>query len=141
MPKGSTDMIAVFTRWRYLVAPVLAAVDRVQISQVFVKLIKNAAEALSETATDDKAIALEVAVGEGQDLVTVSVVDNDAGLSAKLAGRLFQPFLTTKPEGLGLGLSISRSIVQAHGGVLIVERSAIGKGTGARFTLPVAAPL
>ncbi len=113
---------------------VLAA--RIQIQQVLVNLIRNAMEIMIETANDRR---LEIATAAiPGDLVEVSVADSGAGLAPEVAQHLFQPFVTTKRQGMGLGLSICRTIVEAHGGKIRVE-SRPGGGTIFRFTLRGAA--
>jgi signal transduction histidine kinase len=72
-------------------------------------------------------------------MVEVRVADTGPGLPAEVRARLFQPFVTTKPNGLGVGLSICRSIIESHGGQLSAEDNPVG-GTVFRFTLPASAP-
>jgi|GEM_PF-344265 len=108
-------------------------VDRIQVDQVLINLTQNAIEALA-----DRPGAREVVLATARDGdrgVRVSVTDNGPGLPAEDRERLFGPFFTTKPHGLGMGLAIGRSIVEAHGGELVAER---GQGGGAvfRFTVP-----
>lgn len=113
----------------------LVLADRIQIQQVLVNLIRNAMEVMIETSTDRR---LEIAsVASGGELVEVSVADTGAGLAPEVAQHLFQPFVTTKRKGMGLGLSICRTIVEAHGGKIWVEDRP-GGGTVFRFTLRVA---
>ncbi|ETI64550.1 histidine kinase [Sphingobium sp. C100] len=109
--------------------PVLA--DRVQIEQVLVNLIRNAAEAMAESPTRELTIATGL---EGPAMVRVTIADTGPGLDAEVAAQLFQAFLSTKAEGMGLGLSICRTIVEAHGGKIWVETPAEG-GTRFHFTL------
>ncbi|WP_422002725.1 two-component system sensor histidine kinase NtrB [Reyranella sp.] len=110
----------------------LVLADRIQIQQVLVNLIRNAMEVMMESANDRR---LEIAtVAESGGLVEVSVADTGAGLAPEVARHLFQPFVTTKSKGMGLGLSICRTIVEAHGGKIWVE-SRPGGGTIFRFTL------
>jgi two-component system sensor kinase FixL len=110
--------------------------DRIQIQQVLVNLIRNAMEIMIETANDRR---LEIATAVVSDeLIEVSVADTGAGLAPEVAKHLFQPFVTTKRQGMGLGLSICRTIVEAHGGKIWVE-SRPGGGTIFRFTLRAAA--
>jgi two-component system sensor kinase FixL len=113
----------------------LVLADRIQIQQVLVNLIRNAMEIMIETANDR---LLEIAtVALADDFVEVSVADTGAGLAPDVAQHLFQPFVTTKRQGMGLGLSICRTIVEAHGGKIWVE-SRPGGGTVFRFTLRAA---
>lgn len=108
-------------------------VDRVQIQQVLVNLIRNAIDAVAGQEVRDITIstcALDNA------MVEVSVADTGPGLSPDIAARLFQAFATTKPAGMGLGLSICRTIVEAHRGHIRAEPRPTG-GTVFRFTLPV----
>ena len=110
----------------------LVLADRIQIQQVLVNLIRNAMEIMIETANDRR---LEIAtVALADDLVEVSVADTGAGLAPVVSQHLFQPFVTTKRQGMGLGLSICRTIVEAHGGKIWVESRPTG-GTVFRFTL------
>ncbi|MBI2741657.1 MAG: PAS domain S-box protein [Rhodospirillales bacterium] len=110
--------------------------DRIQIQQVLVNLIRNAMEIMTETANDRR---LDIATAAGPvELVEVSVADTGSGLAPEVAKHLFQPFVTTKRQGMGLGLSICRTIVEAHGGKIWVEHRS-GGGTIFRFTLRAAA--
>ncbi len=99
--------------------PVLG--DRVQIQQVLLNVIVNASEALSANEPMDRALSVSTARADGG--VRVVVADNGPGLAPDVIDRLFEPFVTTKTNGLGLGLSICRSIVGAHGGRLIARNS------------------
>jgi C4-dicarboxylate-specific signal transduction histidine kinase len=107
-------------------------VNRVQIQQVIVNLIRNACEAMADQDSPQVTLATKT-LGDG--MVEVSVADIGPGISADIAGRLFEPFVSTKHDGMGMGLSISRSIVEAHDGQLIAEPNP-GGGTIFRFTLP-----
>jgi two-component system sensor kinase FixL len=108
--------------------------DRVQVQQVLLNLIRNAIEAMADGTRRE--LVLSAARQDG--LVRIDVADSGAGLSAEVAAQLFQPFVTTKPDGMGIGLSICRSIVEAHGGRLSVRPNPDG-GTVFSFTLPEAA--
>jgi two-component system sensor kinase FixL len=110
----------------------LVLVDKVQIQQVMLNLIRNAMEAMEQSARRELLIASRSADGE---LVEVSVSDTGAGIAPEIAAQLFQPFVTTKRYGMGVGLSISRSIVENHGGQITVEPNQ-GGGTVFRFTVP-----
>ncbi len=112
--------------------PVL--VDRIQIQQVVLNLIRNSIEALAGSIRRELTIRTYAANGR---MVEVDVADTGPGLDEAVAKQLFQPFITTKPKGMGLGLSISRSIIDAHGGRLWATPGA-GAGVSFRFTLPVA---
>jgi two-component system sensor kinase FixL len=101
-----------------IVSPTLPVLgDRVQLQQVLLNLILNACDAMSASPPRDRRVDLIVAA-EGSHNVRFSVQDWGTGIPAPLIDHLFEPFVTTKPEGLGLGLSISRTIVAAHGGRL-----------------------
>jgi two-component system sensor kinase FixL len=110
----------------------LVLADRIQIQQVLVNLIRNAMEAMSETSNERRLEIASVA-GPGEQ-VEVSVSDTGTGLAPDVSRHLFQPFVTTKRKGMGLGLSICRTIVEAHGGKIWVEDRQ-GGGTIFRFTL------
>lgn len=105
--------------------------DRVQIQQVMVNLMRNAIEAMEKSKVKRLTIR---ARAKDADYVEISVADTGHGLLPEMAGRLFQPLASTKARGMGLGLSICRTIVEAHGGELIAE-PADGEGTIFRFTL------
>jgi two-component system sensor kinase FixL len=112
-------------------------IDKVQIQQVVVNLFRNAADALKGSSTR----GVNVRVGPGVNgLALVSVADTGPGVSADVAARLFQPFVTSKPQGMGVGLSISRNIVEAHGGRIWADRNP-GGGAMFCFTLPMVSGL
>jgi C4-dicarboxylate-specific signal transduction histidine kinase len=107
--------------------------DRVQIEQVLVNLILNGCDALASSPPEER----EITVGTRRapdGSVVVSVADRGPGVSPEAAPRLFEAFFTTRDEGLGLGLSISRSIVEAHGGRIQAGNAASG---GAVFTFSI----
>jgi signal transduction histidine kinase len=106
--------------------------DAVQIEQVLVNLVRNSVEALSDAGRHDGRIVIGATCSE--DAVSVEVRDNGPGFDLDVAERASAPFTTTKPEGLGLGLSLARSIVEAHGGTLSIESGAFGASVS--FTLP-----
>jgi len=107
--------------------------DRVQLQQVLLNLVVNALEALADSDGDRRiGIRTERAAG----MARVSVEDSGPGLPGPVEREIFKPFFTTKPKGMGMGLSIARSILGAHGGTISVDR---GRERGARFsfTLPL----
>ncbi len=108
-----------------------AVVDRVQVQQVLLNLIRNAVEAMEGQPLRELSVGTVVENG----VVEVSVADTGSGISPEIEARLFQPFVTTKINGMGIGLSVCRTIVEAHGGRLWVEPNA-GGGSIFRFTLP-----
>jgi PAS domain S-box-containing protein len=107
-------------------------VSRIQIQQVLVNLIRNAFDAMADQNRQEVTLATQ-SLGNGMTAVVVS--DIGPGIDGDIAGRLFEPFVSNKHDGMGLGLSISRSIVEAHGGQLTAEAKP-GGGTSFRFTLP-----
>jgi len=106
-------------------------VDKVQIQQVLLNLVRNAIEAMHGCGRRELLVATRAA---GDGMVEVSVADTGPGVSAEIADRLFQPFVTTKPAGMGVGLSISKRIIEAHGGEMCAEPNP-GGGTVFRFSL------
>lgn len=108
--------------------------DKVQIEQVLVNLIRNAVEAMDGKEESQRLLIVKTERIAG--LIQVTVRDNGQGISAEQQARLFSPFYTTKPEGMGLGLSISRSIIETHRGRLWIE-SRPNEGTAVIFQLPI----
>ena len=105
--------------------------DRVQVQQVLLNLIRNAMESMEGQPIRELSVQAEAVEGA----IVVSVADTGAGMAADVEARLFQPFVTTKREGMGIGLSVCRTIIEAHGGRLWMERNPTG-GTIFRFKLP-----
>ncbi|MFO1158606.1 MAG: PAS domain S-box protein [Reyranellaceae bacterium] len=114
----------------------LAVVDKVQIQQVLLNLMRNAIEAMQ--SCEKREIVVTVAPS-GDGMVAIAVEDTGSGIAPAIAERLFQPFVTTKSKGMGVGLSLSRTIVESHGGHITVDPNPAG-GTVFRFTLPRAVP-
>jgi two-component system, LuxR family, sensor kinase FixL len=106
--------------------------DKVQVQQVLLNLMRNAIEAMEDSPTRELLIATAPAQGG---LIEVSVADTGAGIAPEINAQLFQPFVTTKRTGMGVGLSISRTIIEAHGGSISARPNA-GGGTVFSFTLP-----
>jgi len=122
---------------RFARAVGLVIVDKIQIQQVALNLIRNAIDAMSRVDRRE----LEITVLPPVDgMIVISVTDTGSGIDPVVADRLFKPFITTKPQGLGVGLSICRTIVEAHGGRIWAEPNPEG-GAIFRFSLPLAEPL
>jgi signal transduction histidine kinase len=113
------------------------AVDRIQIEQVITNLVKNALDATCDLAPVRRCVTVRTEMN-AQGMLEVSVIDAGKGIAAEQLSQVFEPFYTTKQSGMGLGLSISRSIVEAHGGRLEAARNP-HKGMTFRFALPIAA--
>jgi two-component system, LuxR family, sensor kinase FixL len=109
----------------------LVMADKVQIQQVLLNLMRNAVEAME---TSEKRELVISTVATADDVVAISVADTGCGIPPEAQKQLFQPFFTTKRHGMGVGLSISRTIVEAHGGNIAVEHNPAG-GTIFRLTL------
>jgi two-component system sensor kinase FixL len=109
----------------------LVLADKVQIQQVLLNLMRNAVEAMEGSPRRELVVSTDAAE---DDMVTVGVSDTGSGISPDMSSQLFQPFVTTKRHGMGVGLSISRTIVEAHGGRIEVAPNP-GGGTVFRFTL------
>lgn len=116
--------------------PVLG--DRLQIVKVLHNLINNGVEAMQAAGIPAGELIISVGTSAAGDMAQVAVRDSGPGLSEELANRVFEPFFTTKTKGMGLGLSISRALVQAHGGQLWCQPVADPPGAEFHFTLPFA---
>lgn len=106
--------------------------DEAQLKQVLINLVKNALEALDQTSGP----TLAVSVKRIYDHIAIEVADNGPGIPEEILEKIFVPFYSTKPEGSGIGLSLSRQIIRNHGGQITVV-SESGKGTAFRVTLPI----
>jgi two-component system sensor kinase FixL len=120
------EALGVETRYHFDASPSSVFADRVQIQQV-----RNALEAMSESQRRELVVTTTL---RDQATIEISVADSGPGLAPEVRERLFQPFITTKRSGMGLGLSICRRIVEAHGGQLWSEPNPTG-GTIFRFYL------
>ena len=119
-------------RFQFDPAGDLVFADKVQIQQVVLNLLRNAIEAMETCQKRELVIA--TAAANKDDMISISVADTGTGLAPEVTAQLFQPFITTKPQGMGVGLSICRTIVEAHGGEIGAEANP-GGGTIFRFTL------
>jgi C4-dicarboxylate-specific signal transduction histidine kinase len=109
--------------------------DRIQLQQVILNLIMNAAEAMNDASEHSRDLLIGTAADKPGG-VRVEVRDSGPGLSQESLGRLFDPFYTTKRGGMGMGLSICRSIIEAHGGQVGATAN-VPRGAAFHFTLPV----
>jgi two-component system, LuxR family, sensor kinase FixL len=108
-----------------------AVIDKVQVHQVLFNLMRNSIEAMQGQLRRELAVSTKPAE---DGMLEISVTDTGPGLSDQVRSKLFQPFVTTKPNGMGVGLSVCRAIVEAHGGRLWAEDNP-GGGTAFRFTV------
>ena len=108
--------------------PCMALVDRTQMQQVLLNLIRNSTEAFECSAEGHISVDCRAV----RDAVEITVTDDGPGLAPEIAARLFQPFVSTKPQGMGIGLTICRTIVEGHGGILSAASPA---GGGQSFTI------
>jgi two-component system sensor kinase FixL len=113
------------------------ACDPIQIQQVTLNLLMNAFDAISEVPTAERQVSMRLD-GEGGDMAKVTIRDSGIGLSPGTLSQMFTPFYTTKTRGLGMGLAISQSIIEAHGGRIWAENNPVS-GATFYFTLPLKA--
>ncbi|MDD1621982.1 MAG: ATP-binding protein [Methylococcaceae bacterium] len=113
--------------------PAVAA-DWVQLQQLMLNLIVNACEAMAENEPDTRTLTIRTWTDDGREVMT-AVADTGKGVDAGVVERLFESFFTTKANGMGMGLAISRSIVEAHGGQLVLSNNS-ERGAAFRFSLP-----
>lgn len=132
-PEAGRAGVRILTELDHSIPAVRA--QRIQIDQVLVNLLRNAIEAMSDTVAKTREVRIATAL-QAPGLVCVTVSDTGPGLSVDMKSRLFTPFATTKSQGMGLGLSISLGIIEAHGGNLHLD-SKPEEGAVFRFTLPV----
>jgi two-component system sensor kinase FixL len=120
-------------------APLSVFIDKVQIQQVVFNLVRNSIEAMMESPPPRHLLVSTVPMQSEADgtMAEVSVADTGPGLAPEIQAQLFQPFQTTKPKGMGLGLSICKSIIDAHGGRLQATANP-ERGVTFRFTIPLA---
>lgn len=115
--------------------PPLVLADRIQIQQVVLNLVRNAMDAITETGRTDGRITIEIGRSQSGREVEIGVRDNGTGIAPDRVSTIFVPLSTTKEHGLGLGLSICQTIVQAHGGRIWASETS-PQGTEIRFSLP-----
>ena len=127
---GAKDQ-GVRVRFRFDPTADLVLADKVQIQQVLLNLLRNAVEAMESSQKRELLISTE---SKKDSMITISVADSGTGIAPEMTSQLFQPFVTNKRHGMGVGLSISRTIIEAHGGQIGVEPNPVG-GTIFRFTL------
>ena len=108
--------------------------DRIQLQQVILNLMLNGIESMTGVSDRSRRLVIRSQMQDA-DQVRVSVEDSGSGVKAEIMGRLFEPFFTTRSQGIGMGLPISRSIIEAHGGRLWAE-STVNQGSVFQFTLP-----
>jgi signal transduction histidine kinase len=130
------EMLDQLISLRLEVAPALPAVlgDRVQLQQVIINLVMNGMEAMAAVTGRPPELVIQAHRHEGEQ-VLIAVRDSGVGIEPQLIDNLFNAFFTTKPNGMGMGLSISRSIIEAHGGRIWATRNS-GAGATFQFTLP-----
>ena len=122
-------------------APNLPAVvgDPVQLQQILLNLVVNASDAMASCPTPDRRLVIRTEIENGDDAITVSITDQGCGIPEKNMEQLFEPFFTTKEKGMGLGLSVCRTIIAAHRGTLWAMNNA-DRGATFCFRLPTTAP-
>ncbi len=126
--------ITVTTEYAAEIPPIRG--DAVQLQQVLLNLTRNAVDAMRGGLHQEKGIRIRTETLDDSHAVRVAVVDHGHGVSQQLADSIFHPFVTTKAEGLGVGLAVSRTIIQAHGGDLYYKPNPEG-GSVFEFSLPI----
>lgn len=130
--QASTNEVSVVADLAPHLPPVLG--DRIQLQQVILNLMLNGIEAMTGTGNRSRRLVIRTQMQDANQ-VRISVEDSGIGVKAEIMGRLFEPFFTTRSQGIGMGLPISRSIIEAHGGRLWAE-SIVNQGSVFQFTLP-----
>jgi two-component system sensor kinase FixL len=127
---GAKDQ-GIRVRFQFDPAIDLVLADKVQIQQVLLNLLRNAVDAMETSPRRE--LVISTATGH-DDMIAITVADTGTGIAPEMTSQLFQPFVTNKRHGMGVGLSISRTIVEAHNGRITAEPNP-GGGTVFRFTL------
>jgi signal transduction histidine kinase len=122
----------IVVRTHYAPGLPLVSVNRIQIQQVVVNLVRNAIDAMADSQS--RVLTVDTGAGKGG-MVEVAVGDTGPGIAADMEDRLFQPFVSGKSQGMGIGLSICRSIIEAHGGTIWIEGNS-ARGVTIRFSVP-----
>jgi two-component system sensor kinase FixL len=112
----------------------LVLADKVQIQQVLLNLLRNAVESMAEVSTHARELTISTQAIE-DDMLKIDVIDSGPGFKDGAETQLFQPFFTTKRQGMGVGLSISRTIIESHGGRIWAQANPAGTGAAFHFTL------
>ncbi|GIX51229.1 sensor histidine kinase [Sphaerotilus sulfidivorans] len=121
--------------------PPRVSCDRTMVEQVLLNLARNGIQAMEDEAVAPAGRELRLEVrAQGERWVELRIIDRGPGIPEEIARQLFTPFFTTKPEGMGIGLAMCRTVVEQHGGALDFEAGPDGRGTVFRFTLPASAP-
>ncbi|MBL4647947.1 MAG: GHKL domain-containing protein, partial [Gammaproteobacteria bacterium] len=128
---------AIQINWQLVHDATMIIVDTIQLKQVIVNLIKNAIDAVEGFAENRRCITLTTALSLDKKTVFLLVTDTGSGISSEAKFKIFDQFFTTKKEGMGMGLAISRSIVEIHRGQLILEDTS-AQGTTFKISLPIA---
>ena len=123
--------IAIQTRWSS--GPLLVNADPIQIQQVVINLVRNGSDAISESAAAERVIDISTSKRGGS--AELLVADSGGGIPADSLGKLFDPFFSTRKEGMGMGLSIVQTIVEAHEGTISAEN--VNRGATFRVKLPI----
>lgn len=113
--------------------------NRAQVEKVLANLVRNGVESMHEAGVQPQRITISVTTAPDGDMALVTVADAGPGMDAATAARAFEPFFTTKPAGIGMGLAISRALIEANGGRLWIDENAKPRGATFRFSLPFAA--
>ncbi len=106
-----------------------------QLQQVILNLVRNSIDAMSNQSNRDHNLSIEARISSDNRHVILDIADTGGGIDPKVHSRLFEQFNSSNPEGMGLGLAISRTIIEAHGGTIIVAAES-SKGTTFRVKLP-----
>jgi two-component system sensor kinase FixL len=125
--------LGVRTSFQFDAAVDSVVADRVQIQQVLINLMRNALDAMRDSPRRELTVSTQ---DRGDDMATILIADTGSGISDDVRDVLFQPFMTTKKEGMGVGLSICRTIVESHGGTIWADRNPAG-GAVFGFTVPI----